>query len=133
MCKNKNLNNVSNQIVGLFEYLKSSKLSKQRIIYFKLVIGLSVFLSSNLLKTQIENVIGLTKDPIIHIRLSALKTLLIVYQKLKVILFSRVIILRRLTKKEILKIKSEMSVEKWFLKLIMILLLLQNIFKQIII
>lgn len=67
------------------ENLKNSKSSKQRIIYFKLIVGLASILPNNILKGQVDNIISLTKDPIIHVRLSALKTLILLYQKLKVI------------------------------------------------
>lgn len=88
MSANMNINSTSNTIINFMDILRTSQSAKQRIIYFKLVIGMSHLLPNNVLKSQIEHMFHMTKDNIIHIRLSALQSLLMIYQKLQVNWFS---------------------------------------------
>lgn len=84
MSKEKNMSSVSNRIVHFMDMLRNSKFSKQRIIYYKFVIGICHLLPDNILKTQIDHIFNMTKDNIIHVRLTALQSLLYIYQKMKV-------------------------------------------------
>jgi hypothetical protein len=78
------MNSISTRIIHFMDMLRNSKFAKQKIIYFKLVIGISHLVSNNILKTQIDHMFNMTKDSIIHVRLTALQSLLLVYQKNKV-------------------------------------------------
>jgi len=80
-------NTLINQIVPMVEKYKDSTNSKYRVVYLHYIKNVAHLLPSNLLRHHIENTVALTKDLIPNARYNALKSILTVYQMLKVYIY----------------------------------------------
>lgn len=77
-------NTLINQIMPTVEKYKDSKHSKYRAVYLHYIKEVAHLLPVNLLRHQLENIIALTKDLVPNARYNALKTLLTIFQNVKV-------------------------------------------------
>lgn len=79
-------NTLINQIAPMVEKYKDSTNSKYRVIYLQYIQRVAHLLPVNLLRHHLENSINLTKDLIPNARYNALKTILRIFQQVKVLL-----------------------------------------------